>query len=104
MDVFRNRVSGTGRPSHSDQKGGQEQSDNRVWCRRLFGFQGHKGSAKPNCGDFSDYFNEEVQDVAKDTGDFFGNIAKGFADNWSTWLFVILIVVVVGYFFFKAVS
>lgn len=56
-------------------------------------FKGKKGSAKPNCGDFADYFNQQVQDAAKGTGDFFGNIASGFADNWSSWLFIILICV-----------
>jgi hypothetical protein len=60
-------------------------------------FKGTKGRAEPNCGDFADYFDKEVQDAAKDTGEFFGNLVKGFADNWSTWLFVILIVV--GLFF-----
>jgi hypothetical protein len=60
-------------------------------------FKGTKGRAEPNCGDFSDYFDKEVQDAAKDTGEFFGNLMKGFADNWSTWLFVILICV--GIFF-----
>ena len=60
-------------------------------------FKGTKGRAEPNCGDFADYFDKEVQDAAKDTGEFFGNLMKGFADNWSTWLFVILICV--GIFF-----
>jgi hypothetical protein len=60
-------------------------------------FKGTKGRAEPNCGDFADYFDKEVQDAAKDTGEFFGNLVKGFADNWSTWLFVILICV--GLFF-----
>ena len=56
-------------------------------------FKGTKGRAEPNCGDFADYFNQQVQDAAKGTGDFFGNIASGFADNWSSWLFIILICV-----------
>ena len=56
-------------------------------------FNGTKGSADPNCGDFSDYFNQQVQDAAKGTGDFFGNIASGFADNWSSWLFIIMLCV-----------
>lgn len=60
-------------------------------------FKGTKGRAEPNCGDFADYFNQQVQDAAKGTGDFFGNLASGFADNWSSWLFIILICV--GLFF-----
>jgi hypothetical protein len=54
-------------------------------------FKGSKGRAEPNCGDFADYFDKEVQDAAKGTGEFFGNILKGFADNWSSWLFIIAI-------------
>ena len=56
-------------------------------------FKGTKGTAKPNCGDFADYFDKKIQDAAAGTGDFFGDLMSSFAGNWTTWLFVAAIVI-----------
>ena len=56
-------------------------------------FKGTKGAAKPNCGDFADYFDKKIQDAAAGTGDFFGDLMSSFAGNWTTWLFVAAIVI-----------
>ncbi len=56
-------------------------------------FKGSKGTAKPNCGDFADYFDKKIQDAAAGTGDFFGDLMSSFAGNWTTWLFVAAIVI-----------
>lgn len=56
-------------------------------------FKGTKGTAKPNCGDFADYFDKKIQDAAAGTGDFFGDLMSSFAGNWATWLFVAAIVI-----------
>jgi hypothetical protein len=56
-----------------------------------------KGLISPNCGEFSDYFNQEVNDAAAATGDVFGSFFKGFTGNMGT-IFLVIGIIVLLYF------
>lgn len=54
---------------------------------------GKKGSINPNCADFNDRFNKQVEDAAEGAGTTAGSFFKGLMKNFATFAFIILICV-----------
>lgn len=67
------------------------------------GLDGTKGTINPNCADFSDRFNDQVEKAGEAAGGAAGSIFKGIFKNIGTYLFIIGICVLF-YFLFKAFS
>jgi hypothetical protein len=67
------------------------------------GLDGSKGTINPNCADFSDRFNDQVEKAGEAAGGTIGSAFKGIFKNMGTALFVIGICVLF-YFLIQAVS
>jgi len=52
---------------------------------------GKKGSINPNCADFNDRFNKQVEDAAEGAGEGIGSFFKGLMKNFATFAFIALI-------------
>lgn len=67
------------------------------------GLTGKKGSINPNCADFNDRFNDQVEKAGEAAGSTLGSFFKGATQNMGTVIFVIIICVVF-YFIFSALA
>ena len=57
------------------------------------GLTGKKGSINPNCADFNDRFNDQVEKAGEAAGNTLGSFFKGVTSNMGTVIFVIIICV-----------
>jgi len=67
------------------------------------GLNGSKGTINPNCADFGDRFNDQVEKAGEAAGNTVGSLFKGIFKNIGTYLFIIGICFLF-YFLFQAVS